>query len=72
MKLTLKDAERERALRVTGLSEHLCEFGNNLLADFGVKEGVILEIDPGFVSEDVLEVGDRPLILGYVLAMGGA
>jgi Fe2+ transport system protein FeoA len=70
MKLTLKDAERKRTLRVTGFSEHMCEFGNNQLADFGIKEGVTLETDPAFVSELILEFGDRPLILGYVLAMG--
>jgi hypothetical protein len=70
MDLTLKDAERKRALRVTGFSEHMCLFGNKQLADFGIKKGVTLETDPAFVSQLILEFDGRPLALGYGLAMG--
>ncbi|MEA1995626.1 MAG: FeoA family protein [Campylobacterota bacterium] len=64
-KLTLRFTERKRKLKVTALSEHLCEYAHVQLEEFGIEEGKILEIDPDFVSQVLVDVGGREILLGY-------
>ena len=68
--LTLRFAERKRKLKVTALSEHLCEYGNLQFEEFGIEGGKILEIDPDSVSQVLVEVGGRETLLGYEKSRG--
>jgi FeoA domain. len=65
MDYSLKFAERGIALKVTGISEHACRFGFKQLNKFGIKEGTSLEIDPSFVSQVLLDVKGKDVLLGY-------
>lgn len=65
---SLKYAERRRPLKVTGKGENICNFSIKMLAKFGIDEGTVIEIDPAFVSQVLLDVNDQDMLLGYGLA----
>ena len=67
--LTVKYADRARKLKVTRISDHLCEYSNMQLEKFGIDEGVELEIAPDFVSEVVVDIEGSKRLLGYTHAM---
>jgi len=62
---SLRYAKRGQPLKVVGLSEHMCSYGAKQLAKFGIKEGAELEIDPSFVSQVLLNVNGKEILLGY-------
>jgi Fe2+ transport system protein FeoA len=62
---SLKCAERGRLLKVTGKSDNICNFSIKMLAKFGIKEGSVIEIDPAFVSQVLLDVNGQDILLGY-------
>jgi Fe2+ transport system protein FeoA len=65
MKYPLKYAERGLPFKVISISEHICGFGNKQLHKFGIEEGAVIEIDPSFVSQVLLDVNGRDILLGY-------
>jgi len=62
---SLKYAERGRQLKVTGKSENICNFSIRMLTKFGIKEGSVIEIDPAFVSQVLLDVNGQDILSGY-------
>jgi Fe2+ transport system protein FeoA len=62
---SLRYAERGRILKVVGISEHMCSYGIKQLNEFGIKEGAELEIYPSFVSQVLLDVSGKDVLLGY-------
>jgi len=62
---SLRYAERGRPLKVVDISENICAFSIKLLARFGIKKDTVLEIDPAFVSQVLLDVKGRDILLGY-------
>jgi len=62
---SLKYAERGRPLKVTGKSENICNFSIRMLTKFGINEGTVIEIDPAFVSQVLLDVNGQDIFLGY-------
>jgi len=62
---SLKYAERGRPLKVTGKSENICNFSIRMLTKFGIKEGSVIEIDPAFVSQVLLDVNGQDILSGY-------
>jgi Fe2+ transport system protein FeoA len=62
---SLKYAERGRQLKVTGKNENICNFSIRMLTKFSIKEGVVIEIDPAFVSQVLLDVNGQDVLLGY-------
>ena len=62
---SLKYAERGRLLKVTGKSENICNFSIKMLTKFGIKEKSVIEIDPAFVSQVLLDVNGQNILLGY-------
>jgi len=65
MKHSLKYAERGILLKVLGISEHICMYGSNQLRKFGIREGSVVEIEPAFVSQVLVDVKGRDVLLGY-------
>jgi Fe2+ transport system protein FeoA len=65
MEYSLKYAERGVPLKVVGISDHICSFGIKQLNKFGIKEGAVLEIDPAFVSQVLLNVHGKDILVGY-------
>jgi Fe2+ transport system protein FeoA len=68
MNLSLRYAKRGIPQKVVGQSEHICAFGLKQLANFNIKEGAVLEIDPAFVSQVLLGVNGKDVLLGYEYA----
>lgn len=62
---SLKYAERKRPLKIVNISKNICAFSIKLLAKFGIKEGAVIEIDPAFVSQVLLDVSGKEILLGY-------
>jgi len=65
MEYSLKYAERGITLKVVGISDHICSFEIKQLNKFGIKEGTVLEIDPAFVSQVLLNVHGKDILVGY-------
>ncbi|GEM_PF-2302673 len=65
MQTTLNMAERKRGLKVTGFHESMGGYGKKLLAGMGIKKGVKIEIEPGHVSQILLQSGGKEIRLGY-------
>jgi len=65
MKHSLKYAERGIQLKVLDISEHICIYGSNQLRKFGIQKGTVLEINPAFVSQVLIDLKGRDVLLGY-------
>jgi len=62
---SLKYAERGRPLKVIGNKDNICNFSIKMLTKFGIKEKSVIEIDPAFVSQVLLNVNGQDILLGY-------